>query len=207
MKEKNSISTFTIVIIILCVIVSIELVIIFSNVFSIKNENGRLKYEIYKVTQENKKLNEKNESLEKAIRDFQEPKLITPEVPEGWKVFRHLSLGFEIGLPQSWRAETAENMGDQPVLRIISENSSIKVDFNTEDIKTYWSIDNYVNKKYKYGIYVKESIVINGQKYDIYKQSGTKRYYILIKCKNYILDISSTSEEYLKKIIGTFRFI
>ena len=180
-KKKKTISTFTLIIILLSTIVSIELIIILMNVFSIKSENGKLKYEIYKVTLENKKLNEKNKSLEKIIRDFQEPILTTPEVPEGWRVFRQLS--------------------------IISENSSVKIDFLTEDIKNYWNIDNYVNKKYKYSIYVKESVVINNQRYDIYKQSGTKRYYILLKGKNYILDISSTSEEYLKKIIGTFKFI
>jgi hypothetical protein len=177
------------------------------NVFSIKSENGKLKYEIYKVTQENKKLNEKNKSLEKTIKDFQEPILTTPEVPEGWRVFRQLSLGFEVGFPQSWKAEIGEAVQGKSALSIISENSSVKIDFLTEDIKNYWNIDNYVNKKYKYSIYVKESIVINNQRYDIYKQSGTKRYYILLKGKNYILDISSTSEEYLKKIIGTFKFI
>lgn len=207
MKEKKSISTFTIIIIVLSLIVSIELVIILINVFSIKSENGRLKYEIYKVTQENKKLDERTKSLEKTIKDFQEPKLTTPEIPEGCSVFRHLNLGFEVGLPQGWKAEIGEGVQGKPVLSITSENSSIKVDFITVDIKDYWNIDNYVNKKYKYGIYVKESIVVNNQKYDVYKQSGTKLYYILFKGKNYILDISSTSEEYLKKIIGTFKFI
>ncbi|MDF2672947.1 MAG: hypothetical protein K0R09_1212 [Clostridiales bacterium] len=202
MKEKKRISTFTIIIIVLSVIVSIELIIILKNVFSIKSENGKLKYEIYKVTQENKRLDEKNKGLEKIIKDFQEPNLTTSEVPEGWRVFRQLSFGFEVGLPQNWRVEKGEE-----VLSIISENSSVKVDFITEDIKDYWNIDNYVNKKYKYSIYVKEGIVVNNQKYDIYKQSGTKRYYIFIKGKNYIFDISSTSEEYLKKIIGTFKFI
>jgi hypothetical protein len=201
-KEKKRISTFTIIIIVLSVIVSIELIIILKNVFSIKSENGKLKYEIYKVTQENKRLDEKNKGLEKIIKDFQEPNLTTSEVPEGWRVFRQLSFGFEVGLPQNWRVEKGEE-----VLSIISENSSVKVDFITEDIKDYWNIDNYVNKKYKYSIYVKEGIVVNNQKYDIYKQSGTKRYYIFIKGKNYIFDISSTSEEYLKKIIGTFKFI
>lgn len=207
MKENNNISTFTIIIIILAVIVSIEIIIIFRNVFSIKSENGRLKYEIYKVTQENKKLAEKNQSLERAIRDFQEPTLTTPEIPEGWRIFRELGLGFEIGLPQNWKVEKGEVLKGKPVLSIISENSSIKIDFIAEEIKDYWNIDNYVNKKYKYSIYVKESIVINNEKYDVYKQSGKKRYYVLLKGKNYIFDISSSSEEYLKKIIGTFKFI
>ncbi len=207
MKEKSRISTFTLIIIILSIIVSIEFIIILINVFSIKSENGKLKYEVYKITQENNRLNEKNKSLEKIIKDFQEPKLTTPEVPEGWRVFRQLSLGFEVGLPKSWKAETGEGGLGKPVLSIISENSSVKVDFVTEDIKDYWNIDNYINKKYKYDIYVKDSIVINNQRYDIYKQSGTKRYYILLKGKNYIFDISSTSEEYLKKIIATFKFI
>jgi hypothetical protein len=206
-KEKNRISTFTLIIILLSVIVSIEFIIILINVFSIKNENGKLKYKVYKVTQENNKLNEKNKSLEKIIKDFQEPILTTPEVPEGWRVFRHLNLGFEVGLPQSWKAVTGEGGQEKPILSIISENSSVKVDFITEDIKVYWNIDNYINKKYKYSIYVKESIVINNQRYDIYKQPGIKRYYILLKGKNYIFDISSTSEEYLKRIIATFKFI
>lgn len=207
MKKIKKISTFTFIIILLSTIVGVELIIILSNVFSIKSENGRLKNEIYKVTQENKKLNEKNKSLENIIKDFQEPKLIAPEVPEGWKVFRQLSLGFEVGLPQSWIAETGEKVTDETVLRIISENASVKLDFITENLKEYGDIANYINKKYKYEIYVKESFVVNNQKCDIYKQSGTKLYYIIIKGKNYILDISSNSEEYLKKVVGTLRFI
>lgn len=206
-KKKKRISTFTLIIIALSIIVSVELIIILKNVFSIKSENAKLKYEIYKVTQENKKLDEKNKGLEKIIKDFQEPNLTTSEVPEGWRVFRELSFGFEVGLPQNWRVEKGEEAKGGLVLSIISENSSVKVDFNTENIRDYWSIDNYVNKKYKYSIYVKEGIDVNNQKYDIYKQSGTKLYYVFIIGKNYIFDISSTSEEYLKKIIGTFKFI
>lgn len=207
MKEKRKINKFTFFIIVISIIVGIEIIIIFSNVFSIKSENGRLKYELYKVTQENSKLIAKNESLEKIIKDFQEPKQLSIEVPDGWRVFRHLSLGFEVAIPKGWSTELGKGAKDEPILRITSQNSSIKLDFKTEDIKEYWNIDNYVNKKYKYGIYVKDSFVSNNQKFDIYKQSGSKLYYVLIKGKNYIFDISSTSEEYLKKIIGTFRFI
>lgn len=207
MKEKKKISTFTLIIILLSTIVGIELIVILGNVFSIKNENGKLKTEIYKLTRENRKLSERNKSLEQIIKDFQEPMLISTEIPEDFRVIRQLEIGFEIGIPQGWKAEILDGTNEEPVLKAISENSSIKIDFKTENLKDYWNIENYVNKKFKYGIYVKESITANSHRYDIYKQSGSKLYYVFIKGKNYILAVSSNSEEYLKKIIGTFKFI
>ncbi len=207
MKEKKRISTFTLVIIVISTIVGVELIIILGNVFSIKNENGTLKSKIHKLTQENRQLSEKNKSLEQIIKNFQEPNLISYELPEGYRVIRQLELGFEIGLPSGWKAEILGGKEGEPVLKVLSENLSIKMEFKAESIRDYLNIENYVSKKYKYDIYVKESITSNSHKYDIYKQSGSKLYYVFIKGNNYILAVSSNSEEYLKKIIKTFKFI
>lgn len=207
MKEKKRISTFTRIIFILCAIVGIELILILMNVFNIKNENGRLNYEIYKAREENRKLKQENKNLEEIIKNFQEPKIATPDLPEGWRLYRHLAFGFEIGFPKDWKVTEATGIKEKTSLCINSDNNKIKLVVNAANIKDYWNIENYISKKYKYSIYVKDGLLIGSEKYYIYKQQGDEKYYIFILGKNYIFDICSNSEEYLIKVVATLKFI
>jgi hypothetical protein len=207
-KENKRINILAIVIILMAFIVVVELVIILRSILDIKSENGNLKYEMSKVMDANKKLNEKNKNLEKAVKELCEPKITPPDVPDGWKVYRHLSMGFEIGCPQGCKAEVRDREDIQKaVMTILIDNSDTSVEIYAADINTYRNINDYISKKYDYKLYVKETIIINNRNYDIYKLSGEKQYHVLFKGRQYIFDISSYSQEFLVKIVGTFKFI
>jgi hypothetical protein len=208
MKENKRINILTIIIILMAFIVVGELVVILRSIFDIKSENGSLKYEMSKVMDANKKLNEKNKSLERAMKELYEPKITPPDVPDGWKVYRHLSMGFEMGYPQGCKVEVRDREdAENSVMTIIIDNSDTSVDIYTADLNTYGNINDYISKKYGYRLYVIETIIINNQNYDLYKLSGEKQYHVLFKARQYLFDISSYSQEFLAKIVGTFKFI
>jgi hypothetical protein len=208
MKERKNMNLLTIVIILMTLIIGVELVVILRSVFDIKSENGNLKYEMSKLMDTNKKLNEKNKILKRTIKQFCEPEVIPPDIPDGWKVYRHPSMGFETGYPKGCRIETG-NIEDsqEPIMSILTNDTNTRVDINIADLNTYRNINDYINKEYDYKLYVKKTMPINNHNYEIYKLSGEKQYHFLLKGREYIFDISSKSEDFLIKIIGTFKFI
>jgi hypothetical protein len=208
MKESKKINVLSVMIIVMAFIVVVELVVILRSIFDIKSENGSLKNEMSKIMDANKKLNEKNIELEKIIKQFCEPVIIPPDIPDGWSVYRHPSMGFEAGYPKGCKVEIGDMSGSkEQVMSIIANDSNTRVDIYAGDLNTYWNVGNYIIKKYERRLYVKETLPINGQNYEVYKLTGDKEYHVLLKGRRHVFDIVSKSEDFLIRIISTFKFI
>lgn len=212
MNFKKSFGKFALLMIILAVVVVIEFCIILRGVLAIKGENGSLKEGILEIKRKNEELQKENSFLKNLIIELHNPNNAPPEIPEGWRVYRFLELGFEIGYIEGSNIsiepsiEKSKSTNDGMRLKIsLDEGKDLAVD--AVNIKKYESINNYLNRFYKGRLYVKKSMYINNEKFDLYKMSGEKYYHFILKNQNYIFDINSPSEELLIKTIGTFKFI
>lgn len=212
MDYKKHFGKFTLIMIILVVIVVAEFGIILRGVLAIKGENGSLKEGILEIRKKNEELQKENLSLKKLIVELHSPKDIPPDVPEGWKIYRFLEFGFEIGYADGSNIniepsnDNSKNTNGEIEFIISSSNSNDLVIYAV-NIQEYNNINNYLNRFHKGRLYVKKSIYINNQKIDLYKKSGEKHYHFILKNKNHIFDINSSSEELLIQTIGTFKFI
>jgi sensor c-di-GMP phosphodiesterase-like protein len=212
-KGKKRISTFNIFIFFLCIIAAVLVFSIFKGIISIKKENSQLKKQIHILEKTKKELVEENSNLNEKIKSFQEPEVSSPDIPDGWKIYRCLDLGFEVGYPEGGKVDISEDYSpsahpEQNVrVSVISNDNNTYVNINAVFLDSYKSINEYIKGVYEYKVYVKKTVYINNQKYDLYKLSGSKHYYIFLKNKSYILDLNSPSEEFLLKVLGTFKFI
>ncbi|TDT56526.1 hypothetical protein EDD71_11371 [Fonticella tunisiensis] len=200
------VSLFTIIIVILGLVIAVESFLIFRSVFSIKGDNKKLKEYVLSLEDENKRLREENKLLGNKIDSFYNPKNSPPDTPEGWLTYRDLDEGFEVGYPDVCRIIVGGTEKDKK-LSITSGAPDLKADINIVSLHKYKNPNEYIKEVYDYRIYVKESVYINNIKYYIYKLSGEKHYYVLLKNKTHIYDINSPSEEFLIRILGTFKFI
>jgi hypothetical protein len=212
LKEKKF-SVFKVFIIVLVIIVGLESLLIFRSVFDIKSGNNRLRSELDDLKKMNRILEEENKTLKLRIADFQNPEVAPPEVHEGYQVYRNLDFGYEIAYPAEYKITLSsghspeDNPEQDQKLAVYPKDSSIRVDINAINAEKYKGISEYIKEVYNYKIYVKESIYINNIKYDIYKLAGDKHYYAILKGKRHIIDVNSSSEELLIKVLGGFKFI
>jgi hypothetical protein len=212
-KLSKKINLFNTFLVVLCIIAILEVLFIIKDVLYIKRENTLLKTEIHKLEKQKRDSDENNISLKSKISKFQEPDISNIDIPDGWRLYRYLDYGFEIAYPSSWKvsinsqdkSKTEDDI--EARVSVYNDNPTECIDINIISLKTYNSINEYIKQKYNYKVYVKKSIYVNNQKYDVYKLSGEKHYFIFIKNKSYIFDVNSASEEFLLKIFETFKFI
>lgn len=211
--KPRGINFFKMFIAILVFMVGLEAFFILRSVFDIKSGNSRLRGQLEELKIKNRQLIEENKNLNDLIRLFQQPEFTPPDVPAGNKVFRNLYYGYEISYPGEGaitfpsEVSTEDRQKQLENLRINYKDTGLAADINIYDLKKYKSIGEYIKVRYDYKIYVKESVFLNNQKYDIYKLSGEKHYYVILKGKYSIVEINSASQELLMKIAAGFKFI
>lgn len=164
----------------------------------------------------NTQLELENDTLKTDADEFHSPKTIGVEIPENWKMYRYLELGYEIAYPQDYNLGISG--GHSPAanpelgmrLSLSSKDNQVSLDIDLIDKvgyeDKYTNAEEYVKFK-NMNLIIDEDNSVNIDNNKIYKLEGETYYLFFVENENYIFRLSSSSKETLKKVIKTFRFI
>jgi len=139
------------------------------------------------------------------------------EETANWKTYKNEEIGIEFKYPDNYKIDvTGGHMPYRPELGvrisvmpkgIIPDINNPYIDINLIDSTYFASLEDYISKTYETRISPIDELSVGKTISKIYKLENADFFYIFLRNKGSIFNISSQSKDFLVKVLSTFRFL